>query len=35
MELLADGLAARGHPDRVIEKVLGANFVRLFGEVWK
>ena len=22
------------HPDRVIEKVLGANWVRLFGEVW-
>lgn len=34
MELLADRLAARGHPDRVIEKVLGGNFVRLFGEVW-
>lgn len=34
MELIADHLSARGHPDRVIEKVLGANFVRLFGEVW-
>jgi len=35
MELLADRLAARGHPDRVIEKILGGNFVRLFGEVWR
>ena len=34
MELIADLMSARGHPDRVIEKVLGANFVRLFGEVW-
>jgi membrane dipeptidase len=35
MELIADRLAARGHPDRVIEKVLGANFQRLFEEVWR
>jgi microsomal dipeptidase-like Zn-dependent dipeptidase len=34
METLADMMAARGHADGVIEKVLGANFVRLFGEVW-
>lgn len=34
MEALADGLAARGHPDRVVEKVLGANWLRLFDEVW-
>ena len=27
-------LAARGHPDRVIGKVLGGNFRRLFAEAW-
>jgi membrane dipeptidase len=31
---LADRLHARGHSDMVIEKVLGANFFRLMGEVW-
>jgi len=35
MEILADLMASRGHGDRVIEKVLGANFVRLFREVWR
>lgn len=35
MEHLADGMAARGHPDRVIEKVLGANWQRLVAEVWR
>jgi membrane dipeptidase len=35
METIADLMAARGHRDRVIEKVLGGNFVRLFGEVWR
>jgi membrane dipeptidase len=35
MDLIADAMAARGHPDARIEKVLGANWVRLFGEVWK
>lgn len=35
MEMIADLMAARGHGDRVIEKVLGANFARLFREVWK
>lgn len=35
MERIADLMASRGHGDRVIEKVLGANFVRLFGEVWR
>ena len=34
MELIADIMASRGHPDRVIEKVLGANWMRLFEEVW-
>ena len=31
---LADDLGRRGWPSRRIEKVLGANFGRLFGEVW-
>lgn len=35
MELIADALAVRGHNDRVIEKVIGGNWVRLCGEVWK
>lgn len=35
LETIADLMAARGHSSRVIEKVLGANFARLFGEVWR
>lgn len=35
MELIADALSARGHHDRVIEKVIGGNWVRLCREVWK
>ena len=35
MELIADGLAGRGHPSARIEKVLGGNWLRLFREVWK
>lgn len=35
MEMIADLLAGRGHPDRVIEKVIGANWLRLCGEIWK
>lgn len=34
LETIADQMAARGHASRVIEKVLGANFMRLFEEVW-
>ena len=34
MELIADGMAERGHPDARIEKVIGGNWMRLFGEVW-
>jgi membrane dipeptidase len=33
-EKLAFDLARRGHSDRVVEKVLGGNFARLFAEVW-
>ena len=32
--LIADALLKRGYPARVAEKVLGANFVRVFGEIW-
>lgn len=35
MEMIADGLAGRGHPDRVVEKVIGGNWVRLFRDVWR
>ena len=34
MELIADGMAGRGHSDARIEKALGANWVRLFREIW-
>ena len=33
-ELLAGMLSARGHPDGRIEKILGANLVRVFGAAW-
>jgi len=32
--VIADALLRRGHPARVVEKVLGANFVRAFREIW-
>lgn len=35
MEMIADRMAERGHGARTIEKVLGANWMRLFGEVWR
>lgn len=34
METIAGLMADRGHERRVIEKVLGGNFMRLFSEVW-
>lgn len=34
MEMIADKLAARGHSSARIEKVIGANFVRLCRDVW-
>ncbi len=34
MLLIADGLSRRGQPSAVIEKVLGANFQRVVGEIW-
>jgi len=34
MEMIADRLMARGHSDARIEKILGGNWLRLFGEIW-
>lgn len=34
MEIIAAELAKRGQSDTVIEKVLGANFQRVIGEIW-
>jgi membrane dipeptidase len=34
MEVIAAELAKRGQPAAVIEKVLGANFQRVIGEIW-
>lgn len=34
LEMIAADLNAAGYPDRVVEKVIGGNFDRLFREVW-
>lgn len=34
MELIAEGMASRGHGSARIAKVIGGNWLRLFGEVW-
>ena len=34
MELIADALLKRGYKSGVVEKILGANFKRVFGEIW-
>lgn len=34
MRMIADGLLARGHSEARVEKILGGNWMRLFGEVW-
>lgn len=34
MELIADALLKRGYSSSTTEKVLGSNFVRVFGEIW-
>jgi len=34
MERIADALLKRGQKSGVIEKILGANFKRVFGEIW-
>jgi membrane dipeptidase len=35
MELIADRLAARGYTSARIDKLIGGNWMRLFGEVWR
>lgn len=35
MEQVADALARAGHPSARVEKILGANWMRLLGEVWR
>jgi membrane dipeptidase len=34
MELITDALLKRGYNSGVVEKILGANFKRVFGEIW-
>jgi membrane dipeptidase len=34
MELIGDSLLKRGHKSAVVEKILGNNFKRAFGEIW-
>jgi membrane dipeptidase len=34
MELIADALLKRGHKSGAVEKILGGNFKRVFGEIW-
>lgn len=35
MEQIADALAARGHSSARVEKIIGGNWLRLFGQVWR
>ena len=35
LELIADALAKRGHGSSRIEKIVGGNWMRLLGEVWR
>jgi membrane dipeptidase len=34
MEIVADALLKRGYTSQVVEKILGANFRRVFAEIW-
>lgn len=34
MELIADALLKRGYKSGVVEKIIGLNFKRVFGEIW-
>jgi membrane dipeptidase len=34
IEVIADQLLKRGYSTRVAEKIVGANFARVFGEIW-
>jgi membrane dipeptidase len=35
MEMIADHLLARGHSETRVEKIIGGNWMRLFGDVWR
>ena len=35
MEIIADALLERGYSESRVEKIIGGNFARLFGEVWR
>jgi membrane dipeptidase len=35
LDLLAAAMSRAGHPDKRIEKILGGNWMRLLGEVWR
>jgi membrane dipeptidase len=34
LEIIADQLLRHGYPAQATEKVLGANFARVFAEIW-
>ena len=34
IELIVDALLKRGHKPSAIEKIMGMNFKRVFGEIW-
>jgi membrane dipeptidase len=34
IEVITDQLLKRGYTARSAEKIIGANFVRVFGEIW-
>ena len=34
LELIAERLAAKGHSARIVEKVIGGNFLRAFKDIW-
>ena len=34
MELIAERLIKKGHPEARVEKIIGGNFVRLLKDVW-
>jgi membrane dipeptidase len=34
IELIAEDLVQAGQPERVVEKIIGGNFHRLFADVW-
>ena len=35
LELIVLDLLKRGHSEARVEKIVGGNYARLFGEVWK